>query len=253
MEIYKCVSSTNTLNTYNIDGSGIGSSLRIPFIDPINLSERGAYKLEILRASFIAGVKNITAANNKIYLVKNGTPATITIPPGQYEFVDLFAHIYAIDNTMLFIINENTARCELTLPANYVINNTAADSFLSKRCGFTAISYNAGKYTSENEPSISEVDTLCLCCDKVEPQTYSISKGLANAQKTKTVWSIPYGDLRAGRSFTLEKVSELYLPLASARTLNDITFYITDQSGNLIADNIELSVFARIVQIRDGG
>lgn len=252
-EIYKCVSSTNTMNTYNIDGSGLGATLKIPFTDSLILNDKGAYKLEILRASFIANVKNITDANNKVYLVKNGVAGTITIPPGQYEYTDLFSYLAGRDAGLVFAINANTSRCMMTLPATYVINNTAADSFLSKRCGFTANSYTgAASFTSETEPSISEVDILCLCCDKVEPQTFTVTRAAPTTKKSKAMWSIPYADLRAGRSFTLEKISELYLPLVNAKTLSDITFYVTDQDGNIITDSIELSVFARIVQIREG-
>jgi hypothetical protein len=143
VEIYRSVSSNNTTKSFPISGSSLSSKLRIVFAQPVTFNENSVYKLELLKISFVANVKNVTDLNNKLYYTKAGTNTTLTIPVGTYSYDDIFDYIKAAEPTLIFSLNENTSKIQCVLPATIALRNTAdlTDSILRKRFGMTATSY----------------------------------------------------------------------------------------------------------------
>lgn len=252
-EIHRVLSATNTLNSNPIVCGDTGSDVTLRMNPQLTFEEGSAYKLEVQSFSFLANVKNITEANNKLYLIKNGTVSTIAIPLGQYSFTDIFVYLTGLEPTMLFALNYNTEKIMMTLPATYSIVNTAADSILRCRFGFTMDTYVAGSFSSEGTPSISEVSAINICCDKIVPQTIYQSANMTMSTRSKVIWSVPYGNLDIGKVNKFDKAGTLYFPLEpNIRYLNELRFYLTDQDNRPIEANSEIFVNGQITQIRAG-
>jgi len=258
VEIYRSVSSNNTTKSFPISGSSLTSKLRIVFAQPVTFNENSVYKLELLKISFVANVKNVTASNNKIYYTKSGVNTTLTIPVGTYEFTDLFDFIKSVEPSLVFTLNLNTEKVECSLPATIALRNTVdlADSMLRNRFGMTSDNYAPSTIArSENLPIISEVSAVNIRCDKIVPSCWEQGSNGSQATLTKTMFTFYYGSLNVGETNSFDKwgSSELYFILEKTRQLNEITFSLYDQDGHELNENMELGVFARISLVRDAG
>lgn len=255
-EIYRSISASNTNETYPISASGAGSRLKIDLDAPLMLNKNSSYKLEILRWSMVGNVKNINASCNKFALTKTGADASFLITPGMYEYGDLVDVVKTLEPAIGLTINYNIGRSILTLPAGYVCRTDGVDdnSVLKKRFGFTSAVYSGpGTFTSEETPSISDVDEVQLCSDLTELRTITKSRDSVKASRSNVLWSIAAGDLTPNRTNTFEKATDLFYPLTSGLSIvNHFSFWLADQNGTEIPDPCELSVFARICQIRSG-
>lgn len=253
-EIYKSVSSSNTDQTFPLDLSDATSRITFNLNPSLQLSSSSSYKLEILRWTMVGNLKNVNTSCNHIALTRSGTAAPFSLTPGMYDYADILASLKAFDVNFGLSINMNTARAEMVLPAGYVVRTDEGNSLLRRRFGFTANVYTGpATFISEEEPSISDVSDVCLCCDLVENRTITKRRSSATAIRTNILWSTPAGDLTPNRTNSFEKTTDLFYPLLpNLSNITQMSFWLVDQEGREIADPCELSIFARICQIKVG-
>ena len=120
-----------------ISGTSTGNTIKLIFYPEIDFKD---YICSIQAVSFgLSNVEfNITSANNTIsYIDSSGTPITITIPPGIYEFTDVNRLLATLTGgtvdangnittpgAIQILMNTNTGQINVIVAAGYTLNSS---------------------------------------------------------------------------------------------------------------------------------
>lgn len=250
-ESFKILTATNTSSSTTISGSSATGALTIKFDSPISLDPTAAYKLEILNMSFVPCHQNVNASNNKLYYIEGSTNKVLTIPPGSYEFNEIFDYIKAAIPNLTFSMNYNTTLIHVTVPATFSLRCVPEqlDNIMWKMMGFTSNlgTLISGNYDAANIGSISDLDVITIRCNQIRSAMYE------NGRKTNGIYSFTYGALTVNQVNQFQKASgDLFYLLDPVARLSQIDFYMVDQDGDVIDGNYELTVQCRISKVREG-
>jgi len=226
----------------------------------LQLDTTAKYRIDVLSFTLVANMKNVNTNNNVLYYTTTGDSVnhTLTIPPGRYEFENIFALISAAIPGLQFSINMNTYKTHVVIPAGIVIRNDPALAYNIMRLmfGFTQATLTFGPSTtadSERTPVISTVNNYLFRCNRCSRGAI-ITKNGVPSRRTNTICPIYSGGLRNNSLNTFEKGSnDLYFALDNVATLSNIEFYVTDEnSDDDLTDDIELTVYFRICKASGG-
>jgi hypothetical protein len=179
MDTYLYLLSQQGINVppIQIVGSSTGNTITLTFEEYIDVKDYICSLQPVIFA--LNNIEfNITSINNTInYIDSNGVEQTITIPPGMYEFNQVFQIIEDQTNgNIMFKVNTNTGRIDLTLESNYTLLDSTLLTNPSQGMFMGFISLNFPLYgpitiSSLATPYVTKNDLIYVQCNKIISDT----------------------------------------------------------------------------------
>lgn len=208
------------------------------------------YTLQPKTFSSFWNVQNITPSNNTFTYSDGTNLFNIYIPPGRYEFTQMFASIMSqLDQTnpeFTFQFSSTTMTITITPLVGYSIPEITP---LLTMMGFTPQQFPATtSITSINTPKIEPFNHTYVCCSVISPNTWILDESSQNGLQLPVIFSINHNDVDSAGMINLSTYgNKLEYQLKSVSTVDEIHIYLMQPDGQILKNSQDLEIQLHVV------
>lgn len=209
------------------------------------------YTLQPKTFSSFWNVQNITPSNNT-FTYSDGTDSfNVYIPPGRYEFTQIFASILSqLDQVQPeFTFQFSATTMTITITPNLPGYSIPAITPLLTMMGMTQDQFPATTaITSVNTPKIEPFNHTYVCCSVISPNTWILDESSRNGLQLPVIFSINHNDVDSTGMINLSTYgNKLEYPLKSVSSVDEIQIYLMQPDGQILKNSQDLEIQLHIV------